>query len=140
MKEGEIYIAPSGKKYLAAQDTFNDEEGTQSCSLCACRFKGDDCFYAPCLTNDLHFQLIEKLKLKSENPDGLYNKYLISKVDGSPINPENIYFVLKLKDVEASNQAHIAASRKAALVYANEIESCLPQLAADLREFLNVIE
>ena len=67
-----------------------------------------------------------------KEPNGLYNKYVISRVDKKDINPDNVYFVLKLEG--EGDAVHMEACRKAVLVYAKEIESHLPQLAADLRE------
>lgn len=80
------------------------------------------------------------LKSEEENPNGLFNKYVISRTDGTPINPENIYFLLKLEG--EGDPIHIEACQKAVLKYADEIESHIPQLAKDLREryFLNSIE
>lgn len=72
------------------------------------------------------------LKTKSENPHGLHQKYFLSRVDGVPIPDTAKFFVLRLDD--GGDSAHIAASRKAILTYANEIESHLPQLAKDIRE------
>ena len=69
---------------------------------------------------------------KSENPSGLYNRYLVEKREGQT-DPNAEYFVLRLDD-GGSDPAHIAACRKAVMTYANEIEPHLPQLAADLRE------
>ena len=72
------------------------------------------------------------LKSKKENPNGLYNKYVISRTDGTPINPENVYFILKLEG--EGDSIHIEACRKAVLKYADEIELHIPLLAKDLRE------
>lgn len=63
---------------------------------------------------------------------GLYQKYIISRTDGEPIDERNEYFVLKVDGYGDFN--HIEASRKAVLVYADEIEKTLPELAKDLRE------
>lgn len=61
---------------------------------------------------------------------GLYNKYVIRKSDGSIVNPNADYFVLRLdKDGEKN---HVNACRKAILLYANEIKSYLPELSKDL--------
>lgn len=72
------------------------------------------------------------LKSKKENQNGLHNKYVISRTDGTPINPNNVYFILKLEG--EGDQIHMKACRKAVLKYADEIESHIPQLAKDLRE------
>lgn len=72
---------------------------------------------------------------KEQNPNGLYQKYTISRTDGLPIPINNEYFILKLKGEGDSN--HIEASKKAALTYADAIESTLPKLAEDLRQKVN---
>lgn len=58
--------------------------------------------------------------------------YVISRTDGTPINPDNVYFILKLEG--EGDQIHIGTCRKAVLKYADEIESHIPQLAKDLHE------
>ena len=65
-----------------------------------------------------------------EKPDGLYRKYKIERTDGTLINPENEYFILKVKGV--GDQKHIDASRKAVITYAEEIRRELPELANEL--------
>ena len=72
------------------------------------------------------------LKSKEETPNGLHNKYVISRTDGTPINPANVYFILKLEG--EGDPIHMEACRKAVLKYADEIENHIPQLAKDLRE------
>ena len=67
---------------------------------------------------------------KTETPDGLYGKYKIERTDGKPIDPENEYFVLKVKGI--GDQKHIDACRKAVITYAEEIYRELPELANDL--------
>ena len=67
---------------------------------------------------------------KRETPDGLYGKYKIQRTDGKPIDPENEYFVLKVKGV--GDKKHIAACRKAVITYAEEMRWELPELANDL--------
>ena len=65
-----------------------------------------------------------------EKPNGLYRKYKIERTDGTLINPENEYFILKVKGV--GDQKHIDASRKAVITYAEEMRRELPELANDL--------
>jgi len=60
--------------------------------------------------------------------DGLYNKYVIAKCDGSPIDPQARYFVLRL-DTDR-------CARAAAYHYAECIAPKWPGLAADLRKLL----
>ena len=66
--------------------------------------------------------------MKTQN--GLYRKYKIERTDGTLINPENEYFILKVKGV--GNQKHISACRKAVITYAEEMHIELPELANDL--------
>lgn len=61
---------------------------------------------------------------------GLYGKYIITRADGKPIDPENEYFVLKIEG--KGDKEHIEACRRAILVYADEIEEHLPELANDI--------
>jgi hypothetical protein len=56
---------------------------------------------------------------------GWYLKYIIEKADGSPVDPNADYFILRL-DTDP-------AARKAALAYAEAIEESNPVLASDLR-------
>jgi len=72
------------------------------------------------------------IKTREENPDGLHQKYLISKVDGSDIDTEAEYFVLRID--KAGERNHVNACLKALKVYSNEIENSIPKLANDLRE------
>jgi hypothetical protein len=65
--------------------------------------------------------------------DGLLEKYHITKADGSEVNPNAEYFVLRL-DTQCPDYEHSIASRAAASVYASRIEPSLPKLAKDLRE------
>jgi hypothetical protein len=68
---------------------------------------------------------------KDANPNGLHLKYRIFAADMSEVAPGE-YFVLRLDD-GCKDPAHTAACRKALMTYAEEIQSHLPQLAADLR-------
>jgi len=73
---------------------------------------------------------------QESNPRGFHQRFNLSKVDGTPIDPEAVYFVLRL-DGKGRDPKHIAACRKAALAYADAIESSLPVLASDLRKICN---
>ena len=68
---------------------------------------------------------------QKENPKGLYLRYLISKADGTPVDENAEYFVLRI-DLNGKDQKHIAACRKALMVYADEIKDHLPQLSREL--------
>jgi hypothetical protein len=56
---------------------------------------------------------------------GLFQKYRVEKADGSPIDDDADYFVLRL-DTDSR-------ARHAARTYARDIESVNPQLARDIR-------
>ena len=68
---------------------------------------------------------------KETHPNGLQTRYYISKVDNTPVDPNAEYFVLRLD--RGGDAAHVSACRKAILVYADEIEPHIPELAQDLR-------
>lgn len=88
---------------------------------------------------------------KEQNPAGLHLKYRIQKFSHyrtktgqfglsekkvpvfKPIEPGSEYFVLRL-DTNGDDPVHIAACRKAILVYADEINDHIPQLSKDLIE------
>jgi hypothetical protein len=65
--------------------------------------------------------------------DGLKCKYILKKADGRDVDPEGIYFVLK---VNSKDQAHARASRMALKVYADEIEKANPTLHNDIYSLL----
>jgi hypothetical protein len=84
-----------------------------------------------------------------QNKKGLYGKYKIEKIVDwkylgetitgkkyepitEPVKPDAEYFVLRLDGKGEEN--HVKACRKALMVYADEIENYLPELANDLRE------
>lgn len=65
-------------------------------------------------------------KLPTEESLGLYGKYIVTKANGDPVDPEAEYLVLRIdKDPGA---------RWAAETYADYIQSQMPELAADIRE------
>ncbi len=59
----------------------------------------------------------------------LYNKYIISKTDGSPIDPKAKYIVLRY---DADNIKDGSAARVAIRKYANMIQHINPAFALDL--------
>lgn len=71
-------------------------------------------------------------ELKEKTDNGLHNKYVLSRTDGTPINPNDKYFVLKIDGDGDIN--HINACRAALSKYADEIESHIPELAKQIRE------
>ena len=68
---------------------------------------------------------------KTENPQGLHQRYIVTKTNGEPIDKNAEYFILRL-DSGGSDKKHIAACRKAILTYAEEIKEHLPELSQDL--------
>ena len=56
--------------------------------------------------------------------DGLHRKYIVTKTDGSPTDPDADYFVLRI-----DTDAH---ARHAARTYARSVQACNPQLADDI--------
>ena len=71
------------------------------------------------------------LPTQKQNPDGLYQKYIISKTNRELIDENAEYFILRL-DEGGNDKKHIEACRKAVLTYANEIKEHLPKLSEDL--------
>jgi len=59
---------------------------------------------------------------------GLFNKYTVTKTDGSPVDPDAQYFVLRI-DTDY-------AARVAVLAYANSIQVDNPQFAEQLRRWV----
>lgn len=74
---------------------------------------------------------MSKLPTQQENPKGLYNRYIVEKVSGEPVDERAEYFILRL-DEFGDDPIHIEACRKAIITYAKEIYPHLPQLAMDL--------
>lgn len=63
-----------------------------------------------------------KLPSHDENPTGLHNRYEIRKRNGEPVDPNAIYFVLRL-DNDATDKVHMRACRAAAFMYCQYIAS-----------------
>ncbi len=66
-----------------------------------------------------------------ENPDGLHQRYNVSKTNGEPVDANAEYFVLRLDD-EGDDNKHIKACRIGVLAYANAIKEHLPKLSEDI--------
>lgn len=67
---------------------------------------------------------------------GLFNKFMITRTDGKPVNPEAEYFVLRL-DNKQSHLEHLQASLKALNAYANAIAESNPVLAKEILDKYN---
>jgi len=76
---------------------------------------------------------MDKIQSRSKNPKGLHKRYKVSKANGNQVDIGAEYFVLRV-DEKGKDPKHIAACRKALMVYAFEIQGHLPELAKDLRE------
>lgn len=83
-----------------------------------------------------------------DNPNGLHRKYVVSKANGDPINPNAIYFVLRL-DGHSEDVFHFDACRFAAKAYVervgelydickSEIDHLIP-VAKELEELIGVV-
>lgn len=92
--------------------------------------------------NDEIIGLCKELDAKSasvllslnDNPHGLHQKYIITRVDGKPIDPKAVYFVLRLD----GDHIHNKASRSAALEWIDAIgdDSTLKLVANDLKQMV----
>ena len=68
--------------------------------------------------------------------EGLKHKYNLTKADGREVDPDGIYFILKLN---SKNAAHRNASQEAALMYADFIKEAIPPLAQDLKTLVGTL-
>jgi hypothetical protein len=73
---------------------------------------------------------MENIPIKSKNPGGIHQKYHLSKVDGTPLDSNSEYFVLRLD--KGGDPAHVRASKAAIRKYAAEIANDLPELSSDI--------
>ena len=73
--------------------------------------------------------------MKDDNKKGLYNKYIVSKANGNPVDESAQYFVLRI-DPFGDDINHIKACHSACLEYAKKIEPFIPMLAVDLRNYI----
>lgn len=65
----------------------------------------------------------------ADNPTGLHRRYIVTKADGTPCDPDAFYFVLRL-DSGGDDKQHIKACRAAARAYWTAIrESRLSHLS-----------
>lgn len=70
---------------------------------------------------------MNKLPTKEENPNGLHQRYNVTKADGSPTDPNAVYFVLRIDTetngpMNSSDFLHRIACREAALKYIKTIK------------------
>jgi hypothetical protein len=77
--------------------------------------------------------------MKNVDELGLIQKYNITKTDGSLVDPNARYFVLRY-DPHQKDPVHAEASRKALRVYAEEVAASMPKLSFEILSELDVIE
>jgi len=94
---------------------------------------GEECLKCPCHGCDCSSPedsatIEERPKYQNINSkiEGLYNKYIITKADGTPVDPNADYFVLRL-DTDSN-------ARGALRNYANRIQGKNPLLSQELRD------
>ncbi len=75
---------------------------------------------------------------KKDRERGLYGKYILYKADGSPVDPDARYFVLRLDEKGEPN--HVQASRRAVELYAYEIEDSHRQLSRNLKAWISHLD
>ena len=68
-----------------------------------------------------------------DSQKGLYQKYIIHKADGSPVDPDAVYFVLRVDDQGGEG---IGPARTALAVYSRRICAVNRQLADDIDKLL----
>ncbi len=74
----------------------------------------------------------DRIPSMQSNPNGLHERYKVTKSNGEVVDIGAIYFVLRL-DPNGSDLDHVWACQEAALTYANTIEDLKPILAHELR-------
>lgn len=75
------------------------------------------------------------------NPKGFHSRYIVSKTSGEPVDPDAIYFVLRV-DNGGDDQLHICACQDALRTYAECAmrTNHLKQLGEELWSMLNELE
>lgn len=73
-----------------------------------------------------------------ENTEGFHQKYVIAKADGSPVDPNAVYLVLRIDpDLSGDDEWWRTICRVAARRFANSIRERMPQLADGIKDYLN---
>ena len=72
------------------------------------------------------------------NPDGLHQRYIVHKADGSPVDPMATYFVLRL-DPQGRDGLHVSACRAAARAYADAVQDGSSPHLAKIGEQLRIL-
>lgn len=79
---------------------------------------------------------MKALPTESENPSGLYSRYIVTKANGEPCDPLAFYFVLRL-DPYGDDPAHVEACRAAARTWCEKAPPHLGQVVWELRNILD---
>lgn len=79
------------------------------------------------------------IQRRRDNPNGLHQRYRVSKADGSPTDPRAVYFVLRL-DGFGDDPGHVAACRAAARSYADNAPEWMKQTADELRKLVGYFD
>jgi hypothetical protein len=103
----------------------------------------------------IHFDAMQNSSVRAErnmkdippiekNPNGLHQRYTITKNNGEPVDFSAVYFVLRL-DSGGRDWAHIGACRAAARAYVDQIRkeedaSHMQQTADELEALLDRLE
>lgn len=78
-----------------------------------------------------------------DNPGGLHQRYIVTKANGEPVDPDAVYFVLRI-DRGGRHAKHTACCRHAARAYCEAAFNCndngLLHISEDLYELLNEID
>lgn len=77
------------------------------------------------------------IKSKEENPKGLHRHYQVRRADGRPVDPDAVFFVLRI-DLGSDDLGHVHACRMAALTYVRHAPAHMTLPAAELKEYINV--
>ena len=82
-----------------------------------------------------------KTQTIEENPKGFHSRYIVSKANGEPVDPDAIYFVLRV-DNGGDDPMHLCACRSALRAYAEIAMRTghLKQLGEELWSMLNELD
>ena len=76
------------------------------------------------------------IETQAENPQGLNQRYHITRTDGTALDPSSEYFILRV-DEGGRDKAHLTASRMGVLAYADSVYPDNPKMAKDIYERYN---
>ena len=77
---------------------------------------------------------MSNLPSRDDNPDGLHQRYCLTKANGRPCEPGSKYFVLRLDEC-GRDKAHIAACRMAARTYIRCVPKHMRKVAEELADW-----